>query len=131
ALGVDVGELLELERALQRDGVLQATPEVEEVRRVRQVPGQPGDLAVEVERLLDQAWDLDQVRDALAKVLGVDGASQPTEPEREQIAGLHHGAEGLGDATPSSGPACMYSVPVASRERAEPTTLVMARIGQP
>jgi len=37
----------------------------------------------------------------------------------------------LVDATPISGPACMYSVPVASRERAEPTTLVMARIGQP
>ena len=35
------------------------------------------------------------------------------------------------DATPISGPACMYSVPVASRESAEPTTLVMARIGQP
>ena len=37
----------------------------------------------------------------------------------------------LVDATPISGPACMYSAAVASRESAEPTTFVMARIGAP
>ena len=35
ALGVDVGDFLELERALERDGVMDAAAEVEEVAGIR------------------------------------------------------------------------------------------------
>jgi hypothetical protein len=35
------------------------------------------------------------------------------------------------DATPISGPACICKSPVDSRASADPTTLVIARVGQP
>src|SRR5439155_113412 len=69
ALGVDIRDLLELERALEGDGVLEPAPQIEEIARVRELAGEGHDLAVQLERLLDQTRDLDEVMDAVLDVL--------------------------------------------------------------
>src|SRR3990172_3025027 len=46
ALGVDIGDLLELERALERDRVLDPAAEVEEALACRQVAGERADGSV-------------------------------------------------------------------------------------
>jgi hypothetical protein len=55
ALGVDVGDLLELERALERDREVDAAAEEEEVARVLELPRQLVDLRLERERLRSPA----------------------------------------------------------------------------
>src|SRR5436190_8718529 len=100
ALGVDVGNLLELQRPLEGDRVLEAAPEVEEALRVRELAGQRGDAAVQLEGLLHEPRDLDEVVDALLHVLRGDRVPLAAEPEAEEIAGDDHGGERLagGDA---------------------------------
>src|SRR5881397_3488639 len=95
ALGVDVRDLLQLQRALEGDGVLDAAAEIEEVGGVAEMAGQGGDLGVELQRLLDQARDLHQVPDALAHVLGGDRIALPAEPQAKQVHGHDHRGERL------------------------------------
>jgi hypothetical protein len=53
-LGVDVGDLLQLERALEGDGVVDAAPEEERMPAQREVGGPVGDRALALERARDQ-----------------------------------------------------------------------------
>ena len=71
ALGVDVRDLLQLERALERDRVLEAAAEVEEVLRAGELPRElRRSRLVLLEHGLDEARDLDEVVDPLLHVLG-------------------------------------------------------------
>src|SRR2546425_7898322 len=95
AFGVDVGDLLELERALEGDRKLEPAAEIEEVARAGELAGDPRDLTIELERLLDQTRDLDEVVDPLLHVLGRDGTAVAAEPEAEEVGRHDHRREGL------------------------------------
>ena len=72
ALGVDVRNLLQLERALERDGVVGAAPEEKEVAHVLVLAGQCLQVAALFERLAHLVRDVHQ----LAHQLGGRHASQ-------------------------------------------------------
>src|SRR6266849_3222707 len=95
ALGVDVGDLLELERAFEGDRKLEPAPEIEDVTRAGELAGDRRNLAVELERLLDETWDLDEVVDPLLHVLGRQGAALATEPEAKEVGRDDHRRECL------------------------------------
>src|SRR2546428_13557982 len=90
ALGVDVGDLLELERPFEGDRKLEPAAEIEEGTRAGELAGDRRNLAVELERLLDETWDLDEVVDPLLHVLGRQGAALAAEPEAEEVGRDDH-----------------------------------------
>ena len=96
ALGVQVGELLELERSLQGDGIVDAAAEEEEVLVGGHLLGKLGDCRLLLEGLLHETRQLEQTLDVLAAVLGEEGAAATAEPEGEEIAGGEGGRESLG-----------------------------------
>src|SRR2546430_4904705 len=104
ALGMDVGNLLELERPLEGDGVLDATAQIEDVARVGELAGERRDLGVQPERRLDQPRDLDEVVDAFLHVLGRDGVARAAEPQAEQVHGHDHRRERLRGRDADLGP---------------------------
>ena len=70
-LGVDVRDFLELQRAFHRDRVHLAAAEEQRVMLVGEALRQLADLAVEMQRLLDQPGNLDQALHQPALALGV------------------------------------------------------------
>ena len=69
ALGVDVGDFLELQRALERDGIARPAAEIEHVERLREGLRQLLDLRLETQRLGHQPRQLDQRRHKLGFIL--------------------------------------------------------------
>ena len=60
ALGVDVGDLLQLQRAFERDRIVDAAPEVEEVAALVEALGDLLGERLALERLLEQQRQLRQ-----------------------------------------------------------------------
>ena len=104
AFGVDVAELLELERALQRDREAGAPAEIEHVPRFGHLAGERGDALVMVQDVVDPGRQLDQ---GLAE-LGFLGAADrtPAGGDRDGQAGQggELGGERLGRGDPDLGP---------------------------
>ncbi len=63
---------------------------------MRELARERRDLRIELERLLDEARDLDEVVDALPHVLRRDRAPLAAEPQAEEVAGDDHRGERLG-----------------------------------
>ena len=97
ALGVDVGDLLELERPFQGDGEVQAAADEEEVAGVVVAFDQPGDLGLQAGQfVLDDRGQVDQGR-AQGLALGRgDGVAHLAEVQGEQEQGRQLAGEGLG-----------------------------------
>ena len=70
-LGVNVGDLLELERPLHRDRMHRAAPQEQRVLLVGETQRQAMHGRIELQRLLDQRRQLDQARDQAALALGI------------------------------------------------------------
>ena len=97
AFGVDVGDLLELEGAFERDGVVDAAAEEEEVARRGEGAGERGAVVVDrAQDLFELGGDLAELVDEVAGLLVGDGAADLAEFEREQEERGELCGEGLG-----------------------------------
>ena len=85
ALGVDVRDLLQLERALERDRVVDAAAEEQEVVPVVEPPGDLVHQRRHAQRLLDQRRQLQQAVDFVARLLRREDAAHLGEVQREQV----------------------------------------------
>ena len=96
ALGVDVGNLLELQRAFERQRERAAAPEVESALRIGEPVRDLFDLAFLLQRIRDEARHGDQFVDQARLVLGAQHAARA--PERDGETGEHGqlAGEGLG-----------------------------------
>ena len=75
AFGVDVGNFLELERAFQRDRIIDAAAEIEHVARMGDLAGDVGDVLLVLQDLRHVPRRLDQRADQFALLLASDGAA--------------------------------------------------------
>jgi hypothetical protein len=104
-LGVDVRDLLQLERALERDRVVHAAAEEERVLLVGEALGPGLDLRLEVQGVLDRAGHEAQLLDRV----GLGSASSALAPWRCARASVKSEAScvvnALVEATPISRPA--------------------------
>jgi hypothetical protein len=117
AFGVDVGDLLELERAFEGDGVVDAAAEEEEVAGGGEGLGELLALVVDgAEDLFDLAGDAAELGRRGGGRLGRgDGAADLGEVEGEEKSAVSWAVKALVEATPISGPALVVMVPWASR----------------
>jgi hypothetical protein len=84
AFGVDVGDFLELERAFESDGEVDAAAEVEEVARGGEAGGELLALGgTGAQDFFDLAGDAAELLDQLDGLGGVDAAAELAELERE------------------------------------------------
>src|SRR5712664_115562 len=98
-LGVDVGDLLELERALERHGEVDAAAEVQSIAGVRVSLSERPHLWLDRERALHQLWELDQLRDQLTPLLLWQPSLTPeVQPEEQQGDDLRREGFGRCDA---------------------------------
>ena len=84
ALGVDVGELFQLECALERRRVVHATAEMQEIRGRRVPIRESADLRVLAEHRVDERWQVEGLRKQLRREFRRDGAAPLREVHREQ-----------------------------------------------
>ena len=82
AFGVDVGDLLQLQRALERDRVVDAAAEVQEVGAVVEARRDLLDLRRDLQRLLEQQRQLQQRVDVRLRGLERQRAAHLAEPQR-------------------------------------------------
>ena len=104
ALGVEIGDLLELERAFERDGVEDAPSQIERISGVGQQLGPLGK-----HRVVGQECSLDRLREPLElghqhAVAGVGQSARRPKPEGDQDHGDELGGEGLGRRDADLGP---------------------------
>ncbi len=85
-LRVDVGDLLQLQCAFERDGIVDSTPEEERVVALREALRPCLDLRLEVEGMLDAAGHITQLVDGIGFGLGAQAPLhlRQREAEREQ-----------------------------------------------
>ena len=83
-LGMDVGDLLELQRALHRDRVLHAAAEEQRVMLVDEMLGQAFNGAIQRQHLLDQARQLGELRHEYSLLPLIEFASTPCQRDRKQ-----------------------------------------------
>ncbi len=95
-LGVDVGDLFELEGALQGHGVVQAAPQEEDVLAIAVLLRQLLDLLLLLQDLLDLFRRLAQRRHDPGCLLRGEGAALPGEQQPQQVHHQHLGGIGLG-----------------------------------
>ena len=100
ALGVEVGDLLELERSLERDRVAGVATEEQHRAAADVVAGQAVDLLGLVEHGLDVGRHLVELVHDLRDLVAVAGALDLREVEREEVAGDQLGQEALGRGDP-------------------------------
>ena len=87
ALGVDVGDLLQLQRAFERDRVVDAAAEVEEVAaRGRSASAISSIVRRQLQRLLEQQRQLQQRVDVRLRRLRRQRAAHLAEVQRQQVA---------------------------------------------
>ena len=108
ALGVDVRDLLQLERALERDRVVHAAAEEQEVRALVEALRDVLDLRLGAQRLLEVPR---QLRERLADA-GAPASARQRAARRPRCSASRSRAtscvvKALVDATPISGPACV------------------------
>ena len=96
AFGVDVGDLLQLQRAFERDGVVDAAAQVEEVGRAVEPAGDLLDLRRELQRLLEQLRQLQQRVDVRLRRLGGQHAARLAQTQPQQIQRDELRREGFG-----------------------------------
>src|ERR1700730_7481921 len=87
ALGVDVGDLFELERPFERDRVMDPAAQEEEVRVPGQFGGAGSHVGVRCERLGHQIRQLGQLCEPLLTVAGRQEGPAKSQRQREQIGG--------------------------------------------
>src|SRR5258708_26041948 len=90
AFRVDVGDFLELERALQSNGVQRSSAQKQSVVLVREDLGQRLNGGIQLQSLLDQTGQLQQLRDEvtlLARGCTVLCHSNRQHPQRDQLRG--------------------------------------------
>ncbi len=61
AFGVDIGNLLEFERAFQGDGIIDAAAEIEKIMAVHELARELFDFIFDLQRLFDPAWQMHQI----------------------------------------------------------------------
>ena len=97
ALGVHVGQLLELERPLQGHRVAHVASQEQEGAAIRQLSPQGLDpVLLGVEKLLDLGRDLSEVAQVVGHLVRPLVAPQLGEVQAQQVAGRDLGEEGLG-----------------------------------
>ena len=96
AFGVYVGNLLELERALQRDRIVDPAAEVQKVRGVAVLAGEAGNRVRLLQRLLDQRGQGDQIGDERPGTGVVEHAAALTEQQGQEEESRQLGGERLG-----------------------------------
>jgi len=94
-LGVDVGDLLELERAFEGDGELFAPAEEQGAGFVGELFGDVFDRLIQGEDLLDAPWQGVELLDEIA-FLRLGEAASSAQGDGEQQQGDELGGEGLG-----------------------------------
>src|SRR5579871_311125 len=104
ALSVDVGRFFQLQR-VKRHRVAGAATEMEHVSDPRQLAGEPLDLRLEHERLLDQQGDVVQCADELLLLRIRQHAPPPTSSDRQACERRQLASKRLGRRAPISGPA--------------------------
>ena len=92
---MDIGQLLELQGALQGDRVVEAASQVEEVRVADQFRGELADRPVEGKRALHDGRHLQQPVDQLPPVDAREVLPEAPEGERDHVARRHRRREGL------------------------------------
>ena len=105
ALGMDVGDFLELERALERDRIVDAAPEVEEVAALVEAPGDVFGQRLALERLFEQQRQLRQRFEVRPGRVWSQRATNLAEMDREQMQRDELRREGLGRGDANFGPA--------------------------
>ena len=103
ALGVDVGDLLQLERALERDRVVDAAPQVEEVRGPVEALGDLPDDRIGPEHVLHQDRELRQRLDDAARLAVRQRAARLPEAQGQQVERDELRRERLGRRHPDLG----------------------------
>jgi Zn-dependent protease with chaperone function len=121
ALGVNVGDLLELQRALERDRVHGPAPEEEEVLRVQVASGDGLHLRLGLAARSRRAWALRSAPSGAAAPGRAEGATQPAELDGQQVEAGELGGEGLGrgDADLGAGVGQHREVGLARHGRAD------------
>ena len=125
-LGVDVGNFLELERALERDRIVDAAAEEQEVPRLRILARDLLNIRLALEDSFDLSGNRERRLQQLARV-GLGQASHPRrEMNREQVVSLELREKALVVVTLVSGPHRVYNCASALRAIDESTVLVIA-----
>ena len=106
-LGVDVRDLFQLQRAFERDRVVDAAAEIEKVGSSLKPRGDLLDLRRELQRLLEKLRQLQQRVDVRFRCVGGQRAAtcpsrRASRYKRDELRG-----NAFVDATPISGPACV------------------------
>ena len=105
-LGVDVRDFLQLERALERHGVVDAAAEEERVLALRETLRPRLDLRLEVQRVLDAAGHEAQLLDGVGLGLRRRGAPSPSRARAHSVkSAASCVVNALVEATPISAPA--------------------------
>jgi hypothetical protein len=107
ALGVDVRDLLQLERAFERQRMVDAAAEEDEVVRVRVLLRDRLDGRELPERLAHERRQRDELGDELAAALGVDDAAPAAQVQREEVERRQLRRERLRRRDADLGPACV------------------------
>src|SRR5262249_33642444 len=87
ALGVDVGDFLQFQCALEGNRIVNATTEIQEVCSAVEASGDFFDFGRNPERFLKHMGQLKQCVDVGLGRLGRQRAADLTEPERQQVQG--------------------------------------------
>ncbi len=94
-LGVDVGDLLQLERALERDGIVDAPPEVQKITSLieplRDLLGE----RIALERLLEEQRQLRQRLEVRPRLVPRQRPANLSEIDRQQVQRHELSGEGL------------------------------------
>ena len=132
AFGVDVGEFLQLQRALERERIGGAAAEIEHVAGARELVRDLLDLRLQLQRLGEQARRRDQLADqrALLRLARTRRARARGSIARQAIAASWQ-VKALVEATPISGPASVGAAASASRAMLEVGTLTTASVLAP
>ncbi len=103
ALGVDVADLLQLQRAFQGQGVHRAAAQVEHVAGPGDLHGQVADGVLDLQGFGDQPRRLQQHLHQMRLAAGVDAAPLGGGGDRQGGQDRHLGGEGLGRGHPDLG----------------------------
>ena len=105
ALGMDVGDLLELQGALHGNGEVEAAADKKEVLAIIILLGQPLDFILQPGNLpLKQVRQVDETRHQPFPVPGADGVADFAQQEHQQKQGGKLAGKGLGGGHPDFRP---------------------------
>ena len=82
---MNIGNLLQLQRALERDRVIDPAPEIQEVAPLVETARDLLDLLIAFECLLEQQRELRQRVEMRFRILGLEHAADLSEIQRKQL----------------------------------------------